>query len=213
MDGIPRLSFWYVAVFWNNFAFSGKPLIFLTRLQVYFIGGGAAGGPWRHQQWSPYWILPGSRNQVKTVGNSNFCDGMILFLKKHVFSPKIGLTNCTFDVISRNHSNWPSLNLSQNLRKGWTNSYRKRQVLMFYPLRKLLIRTPAKNVFWRPLNCKTEFAKNVAHAQLTTLASLPPQTVLSVSKFRLHYKALELLVCWRVISVLSSLKHTCLYRL
>ena len=134
-------------------------------------------------------------------------------LKKHVFSPKIGLTNCTFDVISRNHSNWPSLNLSQNLRKGWTNSYRKRQVLMFYPLRKLLIRTPAKNVFWRPLNCKTEFAKNLAHAQLTTLASLPPQTVLSVSKFRLHYKALELLVCWRVISVLSSLKHTWLHRL
>ena len=86
MDGIPLLSFWYVAVFWNNFAFSGKPLIFLTRLQVYFIGGGAAGGLWRHQQWSPSWlpswILPRIRNQVKTVGNSNFCDGMILFLKK-----------------------------------------------------------------------------------------------------------------------------------
>ena len=28
-------------------------------------------------------------------------------LKKHVFSPKIGLTNCTFNVISRNHSTWP----------------------------------------------------------------------------------------------------------
>ena len=28
-----------------------------------------------------------------------------------------------YDVISRNHSNWPSLNLSQNVRKGWTNSY------------------------------------------------------------------------------------------
>ena len=246
MDGIPLPSFWYVAVFGNNFTFSGKPLIFLTRLQVYFVGGGAAGGLWRHQQWSPSWlpswILPRIRNQVKTAGNSNFCDGMILFLKKHVLSPKIGVTSCTFDVISRNHSTWPSLNLSQNLREGWTNSYWKCQVLMFYPLRKnsakpflgggwhppppplvkfygsfwgrkLLIRTPAKNVFWRPLNCKTEFAKNVAHAQLTTLASLPPQTVLSVSKFRSHYEALELLVCWRVISVLSSLKQTWLYRL
>ena len=85
MDGIPLLSFWYVAVFWNNFTFSGKPLIFLTRLQVYFMGGGAAGGLWRHQQWSPSWlpswILPRIRNQVKTAGNSNFCDGMILFLK------------------------------------------------------------------------------------------------------------------------------------
>ena len=154
MDGIPLPSFWYVAVFRNNFTFSGKPLIFLTRLQVYFVGGGAAGGLWRHQQWSPSWlpswILPRIRNQVKTAGNSNFCDGLILFLKKvekTCISPKIGLTNCTFDVISRNHSTWPSLNLSQNLREGWTNSYRKRQVLMFYPVRKLLIRTPAKNVF------------------------------------------------------------------
>ena len=199
MDGIPLPSFWYVAVFWNNFTFSGTPLIFLTRLQVYFMGVGAAGGLWRHQQWSPSWLpswsLERIRNQVKTAGNSNFCDGMILFLKKHVLSPKIGVTSCTFDVISRNHSTWPSLNLSQNLREGWTNSYWKPQALMFYPLK------------------KTEFSKNVAHAQLTTLASLPPQTVLSVSKFRLHYEALELLVCWRVISVLGNLKHTWLYRL
>ena len=42
----------------------------------------------------------------------------------------------SYDVISGNHSNWPSLNLSQNVRKGWTNSYWKRQVLMFYPLEK-----------------------------------------------------------------------------
>ena len=35
-------------------------------------------------------------------------------LKKHVFSFKIVLTTSTYDVISRNHSNWPSLNLSQN---------------------------------------------------------------------------------------------------
>ena len=32
--------------------------------EVYFMGGGAAGGPWRHQQWSPSWILPRIRNQV-----------------------------------------------------------------------------------------------------------------------------------------------------
>ena len=29
------------------------------------MGGGAAGGLRRHQQWSPSWILPGIRNQVK----------------------------------------------------------------------------------------------------------------------------------------------------
>ena len=33
-----------VAVFRNDFTFSGKPLIFLTRSWVYFMGGGAAGG-------------------------------------------------------------------------------------------------------------------------------------------------------------------------
>ena len=26
--------------------------------EVYFMGGGAAGGLWRNQQWSPSWILP-----------------------------------------------------------------------------------------------------------------------------------------------------------
>ena len=44
----------------------------------------------------------------------------------------------TYDVISRNHSNWPSLNLSQNVREGWTNRYWKRHVLMFYPRGKKL---------------------------------------------------------------------------
>ena len=32
----------------------------------------------------------------------------------------------TYDVISRNHSSWPSLNLSQNVPEGWTNSCWKR---------------------------------------------------------------------------------------
>ena len=71
-------------------------------------------------------------------------------LKKHVLSPKIGVTNCTFDVISRNHSTWPSLNLSQNLREGWTNSYWKPQALMFYPLRKN----------WVFKECRTRAADN-----------------------------------------------------
>ena len=52
------------------------------------------------------------------------------------FHRKLAWPHATHDIISRNHSNWPSLNLSQNLREGWTNSYWKRQVLMFYPLGK-----------------------------------------------------------------------------
>ena len=52
------------------------------------------------------------------------------------FHPKLAWPPATYGVISRNHSDWPSLNSSQNLREGWTNSHWKRHVLMFYPLGK-----------------------------------------------------------------------------
>ena len=53
--------------------------------------------------------------------------------KNKYFHSKMACPPATYDVISHNHSNWPSLNLPQNVREGWTNSYWKRQVLMFYP--------------------------------------------------------------------------------
>ena len=37
--------------------------------EVYFMGGGAAEGKWRHQQWSPSSILPRIKNQVKIAIN------------------------------------------------------------------------------------------------------------------------------------------------
>ena len=54
--------------------------------------------------------------------------------KNMYFYLKLAWPPAAYDVISRNHSNWPSLNLSQSVREGWMNSYWKRQVLMFYPL-------------------------------------------------------------------------------
>ena len=36
VDGNPTRSFWYVAVFRNDFAFSEKPLIFLTRWSIFY---------------------------------------------------------------------------------------------------------------------------------------------------------------------------------
>ena len=126
-----------------------------------FMGCGGAGGLFCHQQWSPSWppswILPRIGNQVKTARNSNFlcftwkithkwalC--MILaatfaFIVERswqnmYFHPKMAWPLANYDVISCNYSNWPSLNLSQNVREGWTNSYWKRQVLTFYPLGK-----------------------------------------------------------------------------
>ena len=121
------------------------------------MGGAAAGGLWRHQQWlpswPPSWILPRIRNQVKTARNGNFlcfkwnitnkkelcmilATMFTLIVERSRKNSKLAWPPATYDVISRNHSNWPSLNLSQNLSKGWRNSYWKRQVLMLYPLGK-----------------------------------------------------------------------------
>ena len=48
------------------------------------------------------------------------------------FHSKMAWQPVTYDVICRNHSNWPSLNLSQKVREGERNRYGKRQVLIFY---------------------------------------------------------------------------------
>ena len=43
VDGTLPRSFWYAAVFWNDFAFSRKPLIFLTRWGIFY-------GWWRYSR-------------------------------------------------------------------------------------------------------------------------------------------------------------------
>ena len=110
------------------------------------MGGGAAGGLWRHQQWSPSWlpswILPRIRNQVKTVRIGDFLHLRWKHINKHClilatrftfvvaeklknmyFQAKTAWPPPNYDVISRNYGNWPSLNLTQHACKGWTNSY------------------------------------------------------------------------------------------
>ena len=47
----------------------------------------------------------------------------------------------TYDVISRTHSNWPSLNLSQNAREEINEHPKKTQALMFHRLRKIIRKT------------------------------------------------------------------------
>ena len=61
--------------------------------------------------------------------------------KNVYFHQNMASPPATYDVISCYHTNWPSLNLSQNVREGWRNSYWKRQVLMSYPLGKKLRKT------------------------------------------------------------------------
>ena len=131
---------------------SAKSLWSSRQDEVYFMGGNAL---WRHQQWSPSWILPRIRNQVKTGRNGDFfvlemknntqistlrdfSHKMYFYCrkkwKKLYFHSKMAWTPPTYDVISLNHGNWPSLDLTQNAREGWTKTYAKHHVLMSYPL-------------------------------------------------------------------------------
>ena len=61
--------------------------------------------------------------------------------KNMYFHSKMAWPPPPYDVISRNHRNWPSLNLTQKAREGWRNSYWEHQVLMFYPLGNKLRKT------------------------------------------------------------------------
>ena len=108
--------------------------------EVYFMGGGAAGGLWRHQKRSLPYILPRVRNQVKKMRE------LVIFcawhVRKHInkyfpsfypqvllssiqgveknihFHPTIACPLATYDVVFHNHSNWPSLSLPQNAHEG-----------------------------------------------------------------------------------------------
>ena len=159
VDGTPPRSFRYFAVFRNDFASSGKPLLFLTRWGIAVlalletcdvINNGRYFG--RHLGfYQELEIRLKPREMVvflcftwKITHKKALC--MIIatrftFIvergwKNMYFHPKLAWPPATYDVVSRNHSNWLSLNLSQNVRKGWMNSYWKRQVMMFYFLRK-----------------------------------------------------------------------------
>ena len=109
--------------------------------EVHSKGSGAAGGLWRHQQrsssWSPFWILVRIRNQVKTATNGSVLCFTCKITQEYAlciisstsftfiverswkdmhFHSKKAWSPASYDVISRNHSNWQSLHLSQNAR-------------------------------------------------------------------------------------------------
>ena len=77
----------YFKTIWHFFFyFSGKPLIFLTRSNIFY-------------GWWPLFVERSWKNKY--------------------FQSKMACPPATYDVISHNHSNWPSLNLPQNVREGW----------------------------------------------------------------------------------------------
>ena len=62
------------------------------------------------------------------------------------FHSKMAWPPSTYDLLSRNHRNWSSLDLPQNGREGKTNSYWKRQVLMINRLGKKKHRKTSEGV-------------------------------------------------------------------
>ena len=95
-DGTPSRSFWYVAVFLNDFNFSGKPLLFLTRWGIFYgrwCCWRSVASPTMVPSWPPSWILSRIKNHVKIVRNSSFgglcMENNTWISKLHNFSPKI----------------------------------------------------------------------------------------------------------------------------
>ena len=70
-EGIPLPWVFDRLQYFETILASVKSLWSSLRDEVYFMGGGAAEGLWRHQTWWPFWlpscILSRIRNQVKTV--------------------------------------------------------------------------------------------------------------------------------------------------
>ena len=89
VDGPLLWSFWYVAVFRNDFTFIGKPLILLTRWGIFY-------GWWRCWRpvtlptmvaiaWPPSWIITRIGNQVKTARNGNLLSFIWNITRKKTF--------------------------------------------------------------------------------------------------------------------------------
>ena len=123
--------------------------------EVYFAGGSAAKGLWRHQQrslsWQPSLILPRFRNRVKTTRNGDFVRlrwkithkqalSMILatrftsivektctFTQKWLDRLLLMMTSYVVTIEIDYHWTW------LKMRARLTNSYWKDQVLMSYP--------------------------------------------------------------------------------
>ena len=124
VDGTSPQSFLICCGISKLFCLQWKAFDLSQQDEVYFMGDGAAGALWRQQQWSP------PRIQIKTGVfcawyvkqhiNKNFeslhPQVLLLLLKEFEknmhFHSKMAWPPATYDVTSRDHSNWPSLNLS-----------------------------------------------------------------------------------------------------
>ena len=76
VDGIPPCVF-DMSQYFETILPSVESLWSSPQDEGSLMGGGADGGLWRHQKWSPSWILLRIRNQVKTVRLDGFHSDVI----------------------------------------------------------------------------------------------------------------------------------------
>ena len=150
VDGTPPRSFWYVAVFWNDFTFdllnkmryilevvallkvcdvinNGRHLGFYQELEIRLKPQERVifrGFTWKITYRWAFCMILATRFTFIVEGS----------LRNMYFHPKLAWPPVAYNVLTRYHSNLPSLNMSQNVHEGWINSYWKRQVQTFYPL-------------------------------------------------------------------------------
>ena len=95
--------------------------------RVYFMGNGAAGGLERHQQWSPSWILPRIRNQVKIARNGDFLCLTWKITDKHFawYWPPLRNTDPPPPPIQSCSSKfWAWSCVASNFEKGWRGGHK-----------------------------------------------------------------------------------------
>ena len=92
----PSLEFLKCCSISKRFGLQWKGFNLLYKMRYILLGGGAAGGQWRHQQWSPSLILKKIRNQVKTPINGIIIRSKFFFL-----------------FIGRKPATWPANNCLQ----------------------------------------------------------------------------------------------------
>ena len=82
VDGTPPLRFWYVAVYRNDFTFSWKPLILLTRWGLFY-GWWRCWRPVTSQQCSPSWPPSWIDGRLRWIFGIN-TDDVIHLIKKEL---------------------------------------------------------------------------------------------------------------------------------
>ena len=157
VDGTPPRSFWYVALFWNDFTFDLNKMRYILKAVALLkvcdvINNGRHLGFYQELEirQKPQETVIFRGFTWKITYRWAFC--MILAtrftfivegsLRNMYFHPKLAWPPVAYNVLTRYHSNLPSLNLSQNVHEGWINSYWKRQVQTFYPLGENLEKPP-----------------------------------------------------------------------